>query len=205
MIYTDIFMVKNVLATYFARSMSIHTLIEKDLGVKDDSALRFEEHISEKVKKANTMVGLIRRSFSFLDCELFIKLYTTFVRPHLEYAQSVWPPHLLKQINILENVQIRATKLVDGLQHLDYPKRLKKLNIPTLAYRRLRGDMIELYQHLNKYDRDTITQSFQQKSRISRNTTYSLYGERLKMGSEGCRQTHSITERQGCGMTCQMK
>ena len=102
-----------------------HVLVEKDLGVKVDAALRFEEHISEKVKKANTMVGLIRQSFSFLDCELFKKLYTTFVRPHLEYAQSVWSPHLLKQINILENVQIRATKLVDGLQHLDYPERLK--------------------------------------------------------------------------------
>ena len=63
-----------------------HVFVEKDLGVKGDSTLRFEEHISEKVKKANTMVGLIRRSFSFLDCELFKKLYTTFVRPHLEYA-----------------------------------------------------------------------------------------------------------------------
>ena len=99
-----------------------HVFVEKGLGVKGDSALRFEEHISETVKKANTMVGLIRRSFSFLDCELFKKLYTTFVRLHLEYAQTVWSPHLLKQINILENVQIRATKLVDGLQHLDYPE-----------------------------------------------------------------------------------
>ena len=168
-----------------------HVFVEKDLGVKVDSALRFEEHISEKVKKANTMVGLIRRSFSFLDCELFKKLYTTFVRPHLEYAQSVWSPHLLKQIIILENVQIRATKLVDDLQHLDYPERLKKLNIPTLAYRRLRGDMIELYQHFNKYDRDTITQSFQQKSRISRKHNLQLVWRKAKDGVTGL-QTNSF-------------
>ena len=55
-----------------------HVFDEKDLGVKIDSALRFEEHISEKVKKANAMVGLIRRSFSFLNCDLFKRLFTTF-------------------------------------------------------------------------------------------------------------------------------
>ena len=60
---------------------------EKDLGVKIDVELCFEEHISEKVKKANTIMGLIRRSFSYLSCNLFKKLYLSFVRPHLEYAQ----------------------------------------------------------------------------------------------------------------------
>ena len=51
-----------------------HVFEEKDLGVTID--------ISAKVKKANSIVGLIRRTFSFLDCKLFKKLYTTFVRPH---------------------------------------------------------------------------------------------------------------------------
>ena len=55
-------------------------------------------------------MGLIRRSFSYLDCEMFKKRYTTLVRPHLEYAQPVWSPHLRKHIKQLENVQIRATK-----------------------------------------------------------------------------------------------
>ena len=75
-------------------------------------------------------MGLIRRSFSFLNCDLFKRLYTTFVRPHLEYAQVVWSPHLVKQVKMIENVQIRATKLVDGLSDLDYPERLKKLELP---------------------------------------------------------------------------
>ena len=66
------------------------------------------------------MVGLIRRSFSYLSCYLFRKLYLALVRPHLEYAQVVWSPHSKKLINMLENVQIRATKLVDGLSNLDY-------------------------------------------------------------------------------------
>ena len=122
-----------------------HVFEEKDLGILIDSNLRFEEHISSKVNKANAIMGLIRRTFTFLDCKLFKKLYTTFVRPPLEYRQVVWSPFLRKQINMIENVQIRATKLVDGLQNMDYTERLKILNLPTLVYRRARGDMIKVF------------------------------------------------------------
>ena len=96
-----------------------HVSEEKDLGITVDHALSFEDHITNNARIANTLVGLIRRSFSFLDCKSFAKLYTAFVRPHLEYGQSVWAPHLVKHINLLENVQIRATKLVNGLKNLD--------------------------------------------------------------------------------------
>ena len=84
-------------------------------------------------------MGLIRRSFAYLDETFFVKLYTALVRPHLEYAQSVWSPHLKRFTDLIENVQIRATKLVDHLGNLEYSERLKRLNLPTLAFRRLRG------------------------------------------------------------------
>ena len=90
-----------------------HVSVEKDLGVLIDEELTFEEHIMEKVKKANAIVGLIRRSFSSLNGKRFKKLFTTFVRPHLEYCATVWNPHYKKHIVILENVQVRATKLID--------------------------------------------------------------------------------------------
>ena len=67
-----------------------HVFEEKDLGVIFDSSATFEEHISAKIKKANSIAGLIRRSFTFLDSNSFIKIYSAFVRPHLEYAQCVW-------------------------------------------------------------------------------------------------------------------
>ena len=67
-----------------------HVFEEKDLGVTVDSQLSFEDHIANKVRIANAMVGLIRRSFSYLSCYLFRKLYLALVRPHLEYAQVVW-------------------------------------------------------------------------------------------------------------------
>ena len=99
-----------------------HVFEEKDLGVIIDADLKFEEHISSKVNKANALVGLIRRTFSFLDARLFKKL--SFVRPHLEYAQVVvWSPYLKKYRNMLENVQIRATKLVDGMASIPYHER----------------------------------------------------------------------------------
>ena len=119
-----------------------HVFEEKDLGVTMDMELNFKDHISAKVKKANSIMGLIRRTFSYLDENLFKKLYTTFVRPHIEYAQSVWSPHLVKLVKQLENVQIRATAQVDGMKNMEYSERLKILDLPTLVYRRERGDMI---------------------------------------------------------------
>ena len=73
-----------------------HVFMEKDLGITIDSELTYEEHISNKIRVANGIVGLMRRSFSYLDPSSFKKLFCAFVRPHLEYGQSVWAPHLQK-------------------------------------------------------------------------------------------------------------
>ena len=168
-----------------------HVFEEKDLGVIVDSQLTFEEHITAKVKVANAMVGLIRRSFSFLSCHLFRKLYLALVRPHLEYAQVVWSPHTKKLINMIENVQIRATKLVDGLSNLDYPARLQKLNLPTLKHRRERGAMIEMYKHFNLYSRETLSEAFQPRERFTRPHNQQLIERAPKDGTTGV-QTNSF-------------
>ena len=169
-----------------------HVLFEeKDLGVMVDSELTFQTHISNQIRKANAMVGLIRRSFTHLDCKSFKKLFTAFVRPHLEYGQPVWAPHLKKYSNQIENVQIRATKLVDGVSNLDYSERLKRINLPTLAYRRLRGDMIQLYKHFHAYDKCTLSKSFQPRDRLSRIHQFQLHNRRPKDGIRGI-QTNSF-------------
>ena len=161
-----------------------HVFSEKDLGVTFDTDLTFEEHITSKINKANAIMGLIRRSFSFLDKTFFKKLYVTFVRPHLEYAQSVWAPHLKKYVDMLEKVQIRATKMVDGFASLTYEERLRRLDLPTLAYRRARGDMIEVYKHLNIYDKATLPSRFQM-SRSNRNHNLQLIWNKPLDGSRG--------------------
>lgn len=126
----------------------------KDLGVIMDKSLNFEEHIEEKISKANKMVGIIRRTFTFLDEEMFLRLYKSVARPHLEYANPVWSPYKIKDITALENVQRRATKLVPSLKNLSYEERLRKLDLPTLTYRRGRGDMIETFKMFKTYDQD---------------------------------------------------
>jgi hypothetical protein len=128
--------------------------VEKDIGVFIDDKLNFDEHINNKVNKANSMMGIIRRSFEFLNEQTFKLLYKALVRPHLEYANQVWSPALKRQEIMVENVQRRATKLIPGYKELSYEDRLRKLGIPTLKYRRARGDMIELYKILTgKYDK----------------------------------------------------
>ena len=131
------------------------SVAEKDLGIIMDFQLRFREEISQRVKKANSITGVIRRTFHYLDPPTFSRLFSTLVRPHLDYAASVWNPHLKGDIEKIEKVQRRATKQVPMLKHQSYAERLKTLQLTTLRYRRHRGDMIETYKILtNKYDVD---------------------------------------------------
>ena len=76
------------------------------------------------------------------------------VRPHVEYANSIGSPYKKRDIEAIEKVQKRATKLVISLEKLPYRERLLQLNLHTLKYRRLRGDMIEVYKITHDmYDR----------------------------------------------------
>ena len=88
------------------------TKAEKDIGVIIDNKLSFEDHINEKVNKANSILGVIRRSFDHLDKDTFIMLYKSLVRPHIEYANQAWAPYKQKHIGMIEKVKKRATKLV---------------------------------------------------------------------------------------------
>ena len=124
------------------------TQIQKDLGVYIDDKLNFNEHVSRAVTKANQTLGLIRRSFQYLDKETLCLLFKSIVRPLLEYGNTIWHPILKRDIDKIESVQRRATKLVPCLKNLPYAERLKKLDLPSLSYRRNRGDMIVAYKKI---------------------------------------------------------
>ena len=158
--------------------------LKKRILVCVDANLTCEEHMVTKVKKANQIVGLIRRSFTYLDEKSFVKLYTALVRPHLKYAQCVWSPHLKKHQDT-PRVQERATKLVDHMNDIDYSERHKILNLPTLSFQRFRGDMIEMYKHFRNYDRTIISKSLQPKDRESRRHKYQLHERAAKDRSRG--------------------
>ena len=124
---------------------------EKDLGVVIDENLNFKEHVAQATNKANRMTGLIRRSFDYLTSSTFIQLYKSLVRPLLEYGHCVWQPRHVTICSDIEDVQRRATKLLGPLKNKLYPERLRTLGLPSLEYRRLRGDMIEVYKYLNGF------------------------------------------------------
>ena len=133
-----------------------YTSEEKDIGVIIDSNLEFDKHVYFKVNKANSTMAVIRRSFQKLDEDTFVPLYKTLVRTHLDYACCISSPYKQKYKDALENIQRRATKQINGISDMSYPDRPRKLKLPTLAYRRIRGDMIEIYKLLHgQYDINT--------------------------------------------------
>ena len=87
--------------------------------------------------------------FHYLDKEGFILLYNTYASPYLEYCIQAWTPYSAKDIQCLEKVQKRSTKMAFGLKHLNYEKRLDRLGQFSLEHRRKKGDMIEAYQILS--------------------------------------------------------
>jgi hypothetical protein len=101
------------------------------------------------VAKANRLLGLIKRCFSYIDIKMLRLLFVSIVRPHLEYANVIWHPMFKRDVEMLEEVQHRATRIIPELRRLPYEERLRRLRLPTLVYRRKRGDVIEVYKLLH--------------------------------------------------------
>jgi len=127
---------------------------EKDLGIIVNKDLKVAHQCAVATKAANRILGLVKRTFSSRRKDIIVRLYKSLIRPHLEYCMSVWRPHYRKDIDLLEGVQRRALKLIDGFKDLSYEERLRAVHLTSLETRRMRGDLIEVYRPktINSYN-----------------------------------------------------
>ena len=124
---------------------------------------------------------MIKRSISYKEKYILIRLYKSLVRPHLEYSIQAWSPHLQKDILLLENVQRRFTKIIPGLHHLPYEERLMRLNLTSLETRRIRGDMIEVFKIIKGFEDIKASTFFIFSDGVTRGHPFKIYKQRCRL------------------------
>ena len=139
-------------------------MIQKDLKASSQCV--------KKVKTANQILGMIKRTFTFETKDNLLQLYKCLVRTHLEYCQQVWNPYLKKDIDLLEGVQRRATKIILEYKHYCYEDKLALCQLSTLEGRRLRGDLIQAFKLLKGLDQINYNNFLYQMEPPVREVTY---------------------------------
>ena len=138
---------------YFRRQTNWHSTRRTIFGVIIiDESLKCRKQCAKAVNAANATLGMIKRSFVNREKPTILSLYKSVVRPKLEYCIQAWRPHLAKDIELMERVQHRATKLISSLRKETYENRVKILGLTTLETRRLRGDLVEAFKVMKGFE-----------------------------------------------------
>jgi hypothetical protein len=125
---------------------------EKDLGIWMTRDLKPSVQCTEAYRISCAVLNQITRAFHYRDRFVFLRLYKTYVRCHLEFSTPIWSPWLKGDIELLERVQEKAVGMVSGLKGKTYIEKLKELNILSLADRRTRFDLIQVFKIVKGID-----------------------------------------------------
>ena len=170
---------------YFMSGQKLETVeSEKDIGVKIHRSLKPKHHCEEIVKKAKIVLQQISRSFHFRDRHIFLKLYKTYVRPHLEYCVQVWAPWTVAEKESIESVQKAAVGMISGLSGSTYEEKLTELHLDSLSKRRHIFDMVETFKIIRGHenvDANLWFQKIDQNARQTRLTAHPLNLVRRKV------------------------
>lgn len=157
---------------------------ERDLGVVVSRDMKVAVQCGRAASKGYQVLGMIGRTFISKKCNIIVKLYKSLVRPHLEYCVQAWRPHLQKDMEVLERVQRRATRMIEECRGLEYQDRLRIAGLSTLETRRRRADLVEVYKILNGLEnmeeRVFVERSRDVRSRETRGHTMKLYKKRVR-------------------------
>jgi len=121
---------------------------EKDLEVLVDEKLDMSHQVALAAQKADRILGYTKSSMASRSREGILPLYSALVRPHLKSCVQLWSAQHRKDVELLERVQKRATRMVRGLELLSCVKRLRELGLLSLEKRRLWGDLTAAFQYL---------------------------------------------------------
>ncbi|KAK4832368.1 LOW QUALITY PROTEIN: hypothetical protein QYF61_021967 [Mycteria americana] len=129
-------------------------LAEKELVVLGDIRLNMIQQCDLAVKKAVSILGCIRRSVA--SREVILPPYSALVRPHLECCVLLGAPQYKRDMDILERVLQRATRMIKGLEYLSYKERLRELGLFSLEERRRRGILSMVTEHWHRLLREVV-------------------------------------------------
>ena len=159
--------------------VSVETcLVAKDLGILMNQNLSWSQHINKICTNANYWRKVLYKCFTFRSVEVIKKLYTSIIRPKIEYAAAVWNPISVRCINLLEKVQRRCTK-IGRLAKFPYPTRLAMLGLLSFKSRRDRGDLIQMFKYYKSFDNLSLTNAPALSNSVTR-------GHRFKFIQEQC-------------------
>ena len=111
---------------------------QRDLGIFITKDLKWRKQTEKSLKTAKRVLGFIALNFRYKNKELILPLYKSLSQPRLEHAVQFWSPHLRRDIDKMEKIQRRATKMIPEIRNNSYLQRIQNLDLISLVQRRLR-------------------------------------------------------------------